>query len=334
MAAIYILTHEFRPVHGGAGAVCEKLAITLARLGHEVEVWGPEYLSELKGESGLEFRLRPVRGVKGTRNLGCLWAMAKELWRHRSQLRDATLYFGEPGPIAVFFFLSLLPVKWGQCRVATLHGSEIERYHRHFWNRRRFRRFLKHMDRVHVLSSFNEQKLTQLFPESQSKLVRGFGMHVPGESLPPVPVRDDHARPIRVLSVGRIHPRKGQLELLEAAMALPETLQRQIELRFAGQFIKGTYLKKLKRLAEFAVFDVHFLGGISDETLRLEYEKAQVFALTSIPYQASIEGLGLVYLEASRFALPILAHWTGGVGDVVVDGVPSPGTIDSRTTTP
>ena len=39
-----------------------------------------------------------------------------------------------------------------------------------------------------------------------------------------------------------------------------------------------------------------------------------------MPYGNSIEGLGLVYLEAARHGLPILANRIGGVGDVVIHG--------------
>jgi len=54
--------------------------------------------------------------------------------------------------------------------------------------------------------------------------------------------------------------------------------------------------------------------------LRSEYEKADLFALTSIPQANSVEGFGFVYLEASAHGLPIVANRTGGVEDAVKDG--------------
>jgi phosphatidylinositol alpha-1,6-mannosyltransferase len=54
--------------------------------------------------------------------------------------------------------------------------------------------------------------------------------------------------------------------------------------------------------------------------LRSEYEKADLFALTSIPLAKSVEGFGFVYLEASAHGLPIVANRTGGVEDAVVNG--------------
>jgi glycosyltransferase involved in cell wall biosynthesis len=43
--------------------------------------------------------------------------------------------------------------------------------------------------------------------------------------------------------------------------------------------------------------------------------------MTSIDYRHSVEGFGLVYLEAAAHGLPIVAHSVGGVSEAVVDNV-------------
>jgi glycosyltransferase involved in cell wall biosynthesis len=43
--------------------------------------------------------------------------------------------------------------------------------------------------------------------------------------------------------------------------------------------------------------------------------------MTSINHESSVEGFGLVYLEASAHGLPVVAHAVGGVPEAVVDGV-------------
>jgi phosphatidylinositol alpha-1,6-mannosyltransferase len=43
--------------------------------------------------------------------------------------------------------------------------------------------------------------------------------------------------------------------------------------------------------------------------------------MTSIDYRHSVEGFGLVYLEAAAHGLPIVAHSVGGVAEAVVDNV-------------
>ena len=59
----------------------------------------------------------------------------------------------------------------------------------------------------------------------------------------------------------------------------------------------------------------------SDEELPALYASADIFAMTSMPHLGSVEGFGLVYLEAGACRLPVVAHAIGGVPEAVVDGV-------------
>ena len=125
---------------------------------------------------------------------------------------------------------------------------------------------------------------------------------------------------ITLLCVGRIHPRKGQLELVRAINSLDKETQKKLVCRIVGPTIDASYYKKLENLASQSVCKIIFVGELNDNELRREYEKSDLFALTSIPTKKSIEGFGFVYLEASAHGLPILAHKTGGVEDAVLDG--------------
>lgn len=42
--------------------------------------------------------------------------------------------------------------------------------------------------------------------------------------------------------------------------------------------------------------------------------------MTSMPHKHSVEGFGLVYLEAGAHGLPVVAHAIGGVPEAVIDG--------------
>ena len=43
--------------------------------------------------------------------------------------------------------------------------------------------------------------------------------------------------------------------------------------------------------------------------------------MTSVNLERSVEGFGLVYLEAAAHGLPVVAHDVGGVSEAVADGV-------------
>lgn len=322
MDRIHILTHEFRPKRGGAGAVCEQIAETLSRMGREVTVWAPEYTSQATGFDP-SYDVRVLRRLKGTRNLSCLLVMAREVAASRKTLRSADVYLGEPGPVAVFMVLTLLFPRFWKRLVITLHGSELVRYRKsRWWGAPLFRRLARKADAVHVLSRYNEQVLLDWLPELEGKLIRGFGMSLPGESLPePGPtVPAAPAGKVRLLCVARIHPRKGQRELLEAVARLAPDARKQLHICFVGQLVKDRYYRDLRELADGCGAKVTFTGGLSDAELEAQYEAADLFALTSVPFGTSVEGLGLVYLEASRYGLPILAHRIGGVEEVVKHG--------------
>ncbi|MFM9031146.1 MAG: glycosyltransferase family 4 protein, partial [Opitutaceae bacterium] len=121
--------------------------------------------------------------------------------------------------------------------------------------------------------------------------------------------------------VGRLHPRKGQLETLEALQSLPAEVRARLEYRIVGGQSKGGYEETLReRSARCPDLAVRFLGNLPDEELSQVYEDADIFAMTSRQLDRSIEGFGLGYLEAAAHGLPVVAHHVGGVADAVVDG--------------
>jgi glycosyltransferase involved in cell wall biosynthesis len=118
-------------------------------------------------------------------------------------------------------------------------------------------------------------------------------------------------RPVRVLSVTRLHPAepKGIDLMLHALAALPE-----VEYTVVGT---GAALPSLQRLAvELGVAArVRFTGQLDDAERDAELKRCDVFALPSRG-----EGFGIVYLEAMAYGKPCLAAQAGGAPEVVLDG--------------
>ena len=69
-------------------------------------------------------------------------------------------------------------------------------------------------------------------------------------------------------------------------------------------------LEKLNLLSRFI-----FLGDVSDSTLSLLYNCADIFVLPSIQ-----EGLGIVLLEAQATEKPVIAFNIGGVREALING--------------
>jgi glycosyltransferase involved in cell wall biosynthesis len=205
--------------------------------------------------------------------------------------------------------------------VLTFHGSEILNFAHSPWRRGLARRLIGHATRVTTLTNYTQELLLSYFPEAASKI-----------SLSPGALRTDltvlpskkgrSAGKIIVLTVGRLHPRKGQLLTLQALQMLSPEVRAQLEYWIVGGQSKDNYEQTLRATAaERPDLVVRFLGNLPDDELSDVYDRADIFAMTSVNHGHSIEGFGLVYLEAAAHGLPVVAHDVGGVSEAVVDGV-------------
>src|SRR5215208_6471493 len=116
----------------------------------------------------------------------------------------------------------------------------------------------------------------------------------------------------RVLFVGRLAPQKGVSTLVEAAGLLKDP---SAQVLLVGD---GPERKALERDADrLGVGDrLHFVGFLAHERLPAVLSYADLLVLPSL-----YEELGTVLLEAMWAGLPIVASRTGGIPDVIEDGV-------------
>lgn len=136
---------------------------------------------------------------------------------------------------------------------------------------------------------------------------------------------DDAERPTRraadVLVVGRLEPRKGTDVMLRAAVEILED-QPKARLVFAGD--DRQMAPDGRSYAEMADAilppdlrpRVEMLGEVSDEDLHALYRSCAVVAVPS-----RFESFGLPAIEAMRAGAPVVASATGGLKEVIEDGV-------------
>ena len=179
---------------------------------------------------------------------------------------------------------------------------------------------IRHAARVSTLTNYTQELLLASFPEAADKIFLTPGaLRTDFVVVPPKPVRSRDK--IVVLTVGRLHPRKGQLLTLHALQSLAPDVRARIEYWIVGASGKGGYAESLRSAAAGSDLAVKFLGNLPDDELAKIYDRADIFAMTSVNLQHSIEGFGLVYLEAAAHGLPVVAHDVGGVSEAVADGV-------------
>ncbi|MGW2249812.1 glycosyltransferase family 4 protein [Kitasatospora sp. NPDC001660] len=126
-------------------------------------------------------------------------------------------------------------------------------------------------------------------------------------------------RPV-VVCVSRLVPRKGQDTLIEAMPQILADVPDAVLLIVGG----GPYRADLEKLAEARGVraSVRFTGSVPWEELPAHYGAGDVFAMPCRTRRGGldVEGLGIVYLEASATGLPVVAGDSGGAPDAVLEG--------------
>jgi phosphatidyl-myo-inositol dimannoside synthase len=130
----------------------------------------------------------------------------------------------------------------------------------------------------------------------------------------------DPGRPV-VVCVSRMVPRKGQDTLLRAWPLVRAGVEGDPLLMLVGD---GPYRPKLERLAgQLGLRDsVLFTGPVPWEALPAYYDAGNVFAMPCRTRRLGldVEGLGIVYLEASATGLPVVGGDSGGAPDAILHG--------------
>ena len=126
---------------------------------------------------------------------------------------------------------------------------------------------------------------------------------------------------LNLFSLGRLEERKGIQLVLSALKKLQEEGFESITYRIGGT---GPFEGSLKQLtSELELTGVTFLGRISEEEKAQEYSSCDLFVMPSFHdvRQGSIEGFGIVFVEANMYGKPVIATRSGGIPDAVIDGV-------------
>lgn len=193
-------------------------------------------------------------------------------------------------------------------------------------------------DAVTYVSEYTRRRFAAAFGPS-ARLV-----HQPGgvdtETFRPDPLR---RRAIRqryglenrdvIVCLSRLVPRKGQDALIRAMPAIIRRAPDAVLVVVGG----GPYRKSLESLARrHGVTDhVVFTGRVPSEEIVDHHRMADVFAMPCRTRGGGldVEGLGIVYLEASACGVPVVAGRSGGAPETVLDertGLVVDGTSDAE----
>ena len=318
MPRTLLVTNDFPPRPGGIQSYLHSLATQLP--GDDLVVYAPRW----RGDSHEKFDAKQPFEV--VRHPTTLMLPTPLVARRAAQLITDrgcdSAWFGAAAPLAV-----LAPVlrRAGAERiVASTHGHEVG------WSmlpaaRQTLRVIGDHTDVVTYVSSY-----------TRGRFASAFGARAALEHLPPGVDTDvfkpDPAareelrkryglgdRPT-VLCLSRLVPRKGQDVLIKSFSRVMDKIEGAVLVIVGG----GPYEDALRKLVEGLGLtgDVIITGGVPSAELAAHHTIADVFAMPCRTRGAGldVEGLGIVFLEASATGVPVVAGRSGGAPETVVEG--------------
>jgi glycosyltransferase involved in cell wall biosynthesis len=174
------------------------------------------------------------------------------------------------------------------------------------------RRKVRDAEVVLTCTSEGHRYLAELAGDRTPVMLAHHGVDTVGRMQP----RASTEGPPVVLSVGRLVEKKGHDTLIQAA-GLVRARGRDLQLRIVGEGVEWARLQRL--VHELGLADrVTFLGPLSEAEVRVEYERASVFALACRELEnGDRDGIPNVLLEAMAHGLPVVATSCAGVLEAV-----------------
>ena len=209
--------------------------------------------------------------------------------------------------------------------VALTHGHEV------WWSKLwpftwAMKRIGSGVDTLTYLGEFTQKAISRSLNESDASAMVRIAPGIDSEHFAPDSTAHELKRELDlegkrvIVSVGRLVHRKGQDTLVEA---LPQILAEypDAHLLFVGV---GPHLEYIhKRAIQLGVLShISFVGRVQYSELPRFISVGEIFAMPSRSRLAGleVEGLGIVYLEASACELPVVGGLSGGAPDAVLEG--------------
>lgn len=326
---ILILTNEFAPTRGGIATYVEETARAAVESGREAIVWAPG--NAQARDDSLPFSVRRI-GLRGNQNWPDRLRLRRALRCARVNWEDTTLYLPEPGPLRLWLYADILGLPRPRRIILTFHGSEL--LHLGGWSHRRnrLRRLCGRADRIGVVSRHVASLLEKTVPGAESKTVvvpgapaRIYAQLAAAAKAPcdkggqPADTTIAETRPLRLLSITRMHPRKGLGLAVDAIARLPTDLRERIRYDIVGPVRKPAFAREVSRKAREHCVVVNHLGTLDAPGIAHLLARTDLLLFPSRGLPGSIEGLGLSILEAGLFGVPVVATRTGGTGEALCD---------------
>jgi len=236
------------------------------------------------------------------------------------QYQAKTIWFGAAAPLALM--AKRLRKAGAKNIVALTHGHEV------WWAKiplfkGAMTKISKSVDSLTYLGEFTKDAILPTIKD-QSKLVKiapGIDIdHFAPDAIDKDLIEKYKLQDRRVIvSVGRLVHRKGQDKLIEAMPRILKSFPNAVLLLVGEGPIKSMLDKSIRHHG--LEHNVIFTGRVQFVDLPKYIQLGEVFAMPSRDrfFGLEVEGLGIVYLEASACGVPVIVGKSGGAPDAVLE---------------
>lgn len=185
-------------------------------------------------------------------------------------------------------------------------------------NQRDVRCELENATQVVTVSNFHRRYIADLCPAIRAEDIEVIHYGIDTDYFRPADQQTERY-PLRILSVGRLHEKKGHEYLIDACALLTERgIPYQCQIVGAGT-LKDALLARIDRhgIQE----SVKLLGALEQNQILALYQSSDIFALACVRAQnGDQDGMPNVLIEAMACELPVVTTPVTGIPDLIADG--------------
>ena len=309
---LLLFAFEYPPVAGGISRLCSEIGKSIVRDHVNATVLTQDCETAAANSSLPEIRVDSRRPVREWRAFQWL----------RKQRRNTPTICGVWYPEGLIASLAgIRPL------VILAHGAELlptlDRWRRPLWKILQ-RRVMESADLVIANSDYTRELVSRIAPNAR---VETIPLAVDPQHFAP---RDRGAAKHKfnvsgkyvLCTVSRIHAYKGHDVVLRAIASLSPTERERLVYMVVGE---GPHEPELRKLAAQLGIEsnLRWLGFVAEDSLPDVYSASDLFVLCTrdAPEDRSVEGFGLVFLEAQSCATPVVGTRTGGIPAAIQHGV-------------
>ena len=121
----------------------------------------------------------------------------------------------------------------------------------------------------------------------------------------------------RLITVSRFDRRKNHEKVIMALRNLKQIYPNIVYICI-GHGDEESNIKKLVKELGLET-QVMFFKDITDDLKNALLAKSNLFVMPTIAFKSSVEGFGIVYIEAAQYGLPSIGGKNGGASDAIID---------------